>query len=82
MFLIIDIYHVILEFRCRSLYCAYADSVVQDGTTAGQPEEDRPKKRVVYTTKKKKPAATQQDTEPAPGYSSFGYCACWQWLLE
>ena len=59
------------KFVLCMLFCVYADAAVQDGSTAGQPEADRPKKRVVYTTKKKKPAATQQDTEPVPGYPSL-----------
>lgn len=70
------------KFVLCMLFCVYADAVVQDGTTATQPEADRPKKRVVYTTKKKKPTATQQDAEPAPGYLSFSYFDFWQWFLE
>jgi len=41
--------------------------LAQDGTTATQPEAERPKKRVVYTTKKKKPATIPQDMESPAG---------------
>lgn len=61
-----------VDFRLKTFVIHFA-AVVQDGTTAAQPDAERPKKRVVYTTKKKKPTAAQQDTEFAPGYSLFGF---------
>jgi len=61
-----------VEIRRRKFIIHFA-AVVQDNTTAAEPDAERPKKRVVYTTKKKKPTAVQQDTESAPGYSLFGF---------
>jgi len=49
-----------------------SDAAQDNTSSATQPDADRPKKRVVYTTKKKKLPVTQQDTEPAQGYLSFG----------